>query len=167
MKLPKRKDVYWVFKAKPSFKIPPGTPMFVNQSLCWYYKFLWSKCKQLWLNKVIEIFWVSKGSCRISLVGKPVKAITHIDEWKILFPGSPILEENWMLLIFRTENALFKNIPVSCQSPVTLDESVFSKSNSDSLMITWYCQLNHMIFASSIFNIFKLVSILISRCCQS
>ena len=64
MKLSKRKDVYRVLKAKPSLKnvdlngtgIPPGTPIFVNQSLCRYHKFLWSKCKKFWLNKVVESF---------------------------------------------------------------------------------------------------------------
>ena len=64
MKLAKWKDVCRVLKAKPSLKnvdlngtvIPPSTPIFVNQSLCRYYKFLWSKCKKLWLNKVFESF---------------------------------------------------------------------------------------------------------------
>ena len=53
-KLSKRKDLYRVLKAKSSLKnvdlnvtgIPPGTTIFVNQSLCRYYKFLWSKCKK-------------------------------------------------------------------------------------------------------------------------
>lgn len=69
VKQSKRKDVYRVLKAKPSFKyadhtgtgICPDTHMFVNQNLCWYYKFFWSKFKKLLLNKVIEMFWVSKG----------------------------------------------------------------------------------------------------------
>ena len=102
VKLSKRKDVYRVLKAKSSLKnadlnetgIPPGTPIFVNQSLCRYHKFLWSKCKKLWLNKVVESFWVSKGSCRIRLLDKSVEVITHIDDLKILFPGNLILEEN-------------------------------------------------------------------------
>ena len=71
IKLAKQKDMYRVLKAKPSLKdvnlngtgIPPGTPIFVNQSLC-----RWSKCKRLWLNKVVELFWVSKGLCRMSLL---------------------------------------------------------------------------------------------------
>ena len=71
IKLSKQKDMYRVLKAKPSLKnvnlngtgTPPGTPIFVNQSLC-----SWSKCKRLWLNKVIESFWVPKGLCRMSLL---------------------------------------------------------------------------------------------------
>ena len=54
VKLLKRKDVYRVLKTKPSLKnvdvnetgLPPGTHKFVNQALCRYYKFLWSKCKK-------------------------------------------------------------------------------------------------------------------------
>ena len=71
IKLSKQKDMYRVLKAKPSLKnvnlngtgTPPGTPIFVNQSLC-----SWSKCKRLWLNKVVESFWVPKGLCRMSLL---------------------------------------------------------------------------------------------------
>ena len=55
IKLSKRNDVYLVLKVKSSFEnadvtengIPPNTPIFVNQSLCSYYKFLWSKSKKL------------------------------------------------------------------------------------------------------------------------
>ena len=102
IKLSNRKDIYPVLKAKSSFKTAdvtehvtsPSTPIFLNQSLCSYYKFLWSKCKKLWLNKVIETFWVSKGSCRIRLVDNSVKIITHIGDLKNLFPGHSILMEN-------------------------------------------------------------------------
>ena len=56
IKLSKRKNDYRILKAKPSFKnadvtkngIPTNTPIFVNQILCSYYKFLWSKCKKRW-----------------------------------------------------------------------------------------------------------------------
>ena len=101
IKLSKRKDVYHVLKAKSSFKnadvtkngIPPNTAIFVNQSLCRYYKFLWSKCKILWLNKIIESFLASKGLCRIRLIDNSVK-LSDIEHLKSLFPGHEILEEN-------------------------------------------------------------------------
>ena len=102
IKFSKQEDVYCVLKAKSSFKnidvtengIPPNTPIFVNQNLYSYYKFLWLKCKKPWLNKVIESYWVSKGSCRIRLIGNSVKIIPHIEDLKSLFPGYVILEEN-------------------------------------------------------------------------
>ena len=89
-------------QAKPSLKdigldgtgIPPDTPILASKSLCKYYKFLWSKCKKFWLNKVVESFWVSKGSWQIRLLDKSVKVISHFDDLKILFPGNPIMEEN-------------------------------------------------------------------------
>ena len=104
VKLWKRKDVYQVLRVKnvKNLKnvdlngtwIPPSTLIFVKQSLCRYYTFLWSKCQILWLNKIVESIWVSKSSCRIRLLDKSVKVITHIDDLKILFPGNLILEEN-------------------------------------------------------------------------
>ena len=102
VKLWKQKDGYRVLRAKSSLKnvdlngtwIPPSTLIFVKQSLYRYYTFLWSKCQILWLSKIVESIWVSKGSCRIRLLDKSVKVITHIDDLKILFPGNPILEEN-------------------------------------------------------------------------
>ena len=91
----KWKDAYCVLKAKWSFKNADATeneipPLFVNQSLYLaYYKFLGSKCK-----KVIESFWVSKGSCQTRLMDNSVKIIIHIEDLKRLFLGHAILEEN-------------------------------------------------------------------------
>ena len=87
MKLSKRKHVYCVLKAKSSFKnagvTKNGIPPHICKSfLCSYYKFLRSKCKKLWVNKVIESFWLSKGSCRSRLINNSVKIITHIDDLK-------------------------------------------------------------------------------------
>ena len=97
-----------MLKAKPSLKnvelIGAGI---LSQSLCRYYKSLWIKCKKLWLSKVVELFWFSKVSCRRSLLDKSVKAITDIDNLKILFPGNPILEEiqvihkyQWYIILY-------------------------------------------------------------------
>ena len=35
--------------------------VFINKSLCRYYKFLSNKCKTLWSEEWIEPFWVSNG----------------------------------------------------------------------------------------------------------
>lgn len=163
VKQSKRKDVYWVLKAKLSFKyadhtgtgICPDTPMFFNQNLCWYYKFFWFEFKKPLLNKVIEMFWVSKGSCRIRLVDKSVKVITHIDELNILFPINPILKENLLLWDLCIGNAIFENIPASCQTPVALKQSVFSKSkmirewlSSNVNLIIWFFLLVFSIFSA-------------------
>ena len=41
-------------KVKPSYVGLSGeTPLFINESLCSYYKGLWNKCKELWNEKHI------------------------------------------------------------------------------------------------------------------
>ena len=44
---------------------PPNTTVYINESLCSYYNFLWSECKKLWSKKSIASFWVSIRSIRI------------------------------------------------------------------------------------------------------
>ena len=39
-------------------------PTFINDSVCSYYKRLWSTCKRLWTNEYIHTFWVSNGSVK-------------------------------------------------------------------------------------------------------
>ena len=34
-----------------------NSAVYINDSLCRYYKNLWVKCKKLWLNKFIHGFW--------------------------------------------------------------------------------------------------------------
>ena len=41
--------------------------IFMDDSLCSYYKRLWSKCKRLWTSKYIHNFWVSNGSVSIKI----------------------------------------------------------------------------------------------------
>ena len=50
--------------------------VFINESLCRYYKFLWRKCKKLWDEKWIEAFWVSKG--QIKFRTEPEGAVSQI-----------------------------------------------------------------------------------------
>ena len=39
-------------------------PIFINDSVCSYYKRLWSKCKRLWINEYIRPFWISNSSVK-------------------------------------------------------------------------------------------------------
>ena len=71
--------------------LPPSSSLFSNPSLCSYCNYLWSKCKALWLGKLISSFWVSNGSLRIKLGDNTVKSVTHKDNLKVLFSGNPIL----------------------------------------------------------------------------
>ena len=79
--------------------LPPSTSLFINPSLCSYYKYLWSKCKALWSGKVISSFWASNGSLRITiqqqyftvLSDNTVKLVKNKDDLIALLPGNPIL----------------------------------------------------------------------------
>ena len=98
-KFSKNKDMVWVMNKKKSLKnanldgtgLSPSTSLFINSSLCSYYKYLWSTCKGLWSSKLISSFWVSNGSLRIKLGDNTVKSVTHKDDLNALFPGNPIL----------------------------------------------------------------------------
>ena len=110
IKLSKRKEVNRVLKSKSSYKnvdvtengIPLNTNIFVNPSLCRCYKFLWSKCKKLSLNEVIESFWESKDSCWIRLIHNSIKIIAHFED---LFPGHAVLEK--MLIVRNYSGRLY------------------------------------------------------------
>ena len=99
VKFSKRKDMVRVMNKKKSLKnanldgtgLPPSTSLFINPSLCSYYKYLWSKCKALWSGKLISSFWVSNDSLKIKLGDDTVKSVRHKDDLKVLFPGNPIL----------------------------------------------------------------------------
>ena len=71
------------------------TPVYINDSLCFYYKKLWSKCKKLWTNKFIFGYWVSNGSIKIRISERsPVKVISHIVDLEKLFPDNPLLKDD-------------------------------------------------------------------------
>ena len=73
IKMSRRKDADKIRRAKKKLKgldlssIGINSAVFINDSLCWYYKNLWAKCKKLWLNKVIHAFWTSNGSIRLKV----------------------------------------------------------------------------------------------------
>ena len=61
--------------------------IFVNPSLCPYYRMLWSKSKRLLDLGKINNFFVSSGKIKIRLQenSKPL-AITHVQDFKKYFP---------------------------------------------------------------------------------
>ena len=55
-----------------------GTRIYVNDSLCPYYRGLWNECKKLWNNKKIYLYFTVNGIVRIKQVENgPYKSI-HI-----------------------------------------------------------------------------------------
>ena len=71
------------------------SPVYTNDSLCFYYKKLWSKCKKLWSNKFIFGYWVSNGSIKIRISEHShVKVISLIVDWGKLFSDNPLLKDD-------------------------------------------------------------------------
>ena len=101
LKLSCRKDSIQVLQNKNKLKqlkseslnLPASLKIYINESLCPYYKKLWTKCKKLWDAKRILSFWVSNGSIRVKLVNENVSIITHDCDLEKLFPGDPLIAE--------------------------------------------------------------------------
>ena len=73
------------------FDFPEGTAIFINESLCSYYKMLWSKCKKFWEKKLIYTYSTSNGNIRYR-IGEDgnVNTVTHITDFKKNFPDIDI-----------------------------------------------------------------------------
>ena len=89
IKLSKRKDVFNIWQRKKKLKsvdirkvgLPQGSLVFVNQSLCSYYKYLWSLCKRLHSKKLIHSFWVSNGNVNLKVCeNTPVLFVSHASD---------------------------------------------------------------------------------------
>ena len=88
IKLSKRKDVARVMNKKKKLKsikpqnigFPSGCKVYINESLCKYYKYLWWKCKLLQTRVSIQSFWVTNGSIRIRHQNDEVTCVTHIED---------------------------------------------------------------------------------------
>ena len=98
VKLSKRKDADRIRKNKKKLKstdlssLNVRGPVYINDSLCNYYKSLWSKCKRLRDGSFIHSFWVTNGSIRIKLnESSQAEEITHISDLEELFPGNQSL----------------------------------------------------------------------------
>ena len=68
-----------------------GSKVFINESLCGYYKLLWSKRKKLFLEEKIALFWVTNGTVKIKLLNGQVRSITHEDDLPTLTDAGPLV----------------------------------------------------------------------------
>ena len=98
IKLSNRKDVAKILKNKKNLKeadksslgFSDGVQIYINESLCGYFKGLWSKCKLLYTEKEILGFWTRNGTRRIKCLindEENVLTIQHDDDLKKLFPN--------------------------------------------------------------------------------
>ena len=91
----KRKDYEHTMRVEKDLKdldatdlnLPAGTKLYINDSLCPYYRELWNEAKKLWNKKKIFSYFTVSGTVRIRLQEKgPYSIIAHIDDLKELFP---------------------------------------------------------------------------------
>ena len=89
VKLFKRKDVFNILQRKNKLKsvditkvsLPQGSLVFIRQSLCSYYKHLWSLSKRLHSKKLIHSFWVSNGNVNLKVrENTPVLLVSHVSD---------------------------------------------------------------------------------------
>ena len=101
IKLSNRKVCLQVLRANKRLKdldgttlnLPSDSKIFINESLCGYYRGLWNKCKRLKdeLNKKIHQLYTNHVIIRLKLVENgSVKTIIHVNDLKELFPDIDI-----------------------------------------------------------------------------
>ena len=65
-----------------------GTALFVNDSLCSHYRWLWSSCKKLNMSNKIYGFYTVNGTIKVKHhEGDLHVPITHKEDLKKLVPG--------------------------------------------------------------------------------
>ena len=102
VKLNRHKDIHRILSNKNKFKnlkpesvhLPGEAKVFINESLCLYYKKPWSKCKSVWSASHISVFWVRNGSLRIKLSIGSVSIITHDCDLEMLLSDNSLVEDN-------------------------------------------------------------------------
>ena len=84
-KLSKREDADKIILSKKKLKnidhikigLSSGTKVFINKSLCGYYKLFWLVCKKLFLEKKIASFLITNVTVKIKLLSDQPRPITH------------------------------------------------------------------------------------------
>ena len=80
-----KKDLKHLDPSKLSFS--EGTKIFINESLCPYYRGIWNKCKKLRANQKLHHFYTINGIVRVKLKeNSPPRSITHMLDLANLFP---------------------------------------------------------------------------------
>ena len=72
-------------------ELPEGTKIFVDESLCPYYRGIWNKCKKLRDKQKVHQYYTINSliRSRIEKSGQ-VKIITHMIDLQNLFPDIEI-----------------------------------------------------------------------------
>ena len=95
VKFSRRKDCQHVWNVKKDLKkltledleLPGNSKLFINRSLCPYYKMLWSKSKKLHSLSEIHSFFISGDTIKIRInENSSPLSITHVDDIGKPFP---------------------------------------------------------------------------------
>ena len=95
VKFSRRKDCQQVWQVKKDlqkmkmedFDLPGSGKLFINRSLCPYYKVLWSKSKKLQNLGKIHSFLISGDTIKIKInENSPPLSVTHVDDFGNYFP---------------------------------------------------------------------------------
>ena len=100
IKLSRRKDTNKICSEKKKLNgknltsLGINAPVYINGSLCIYYKKLWAKCKKLHNNKLIYAFWISNGSIKLKVSENVnIHVITHYVDLEELFPNNELIKD--------------------------------------------------------------------------
>ena len=115
VKFIRRKGCKQIVKVKKALRdlimdnldLPIGRKIYINQSLCPYYRIFWSKARRLKNIDSIDNFYISSGTIKIRVTenSSPI-TITHLDDFKVHFPEidlSPPTDAS----LYRVHNMLF------------------------------------------------------------
>ena len=95
VKFSRRKDCQHIWDVKKDLKkltledleLPGNSKLFINRSLCPYYKMLWSKSKKLHSLSKIHSFFISGDTIKIRVnENSSPLSITHVDDFGKHFP---------------------------------------------------------------------------------
>ena len=95
VKFSNRKDSLLILRSKNKLKnltfedlgIPENTNLYINESLCPYYRGIWNRCKWLKANKNINSFYTINGVVKIKIKEtSSAKSITHVNDLVEMFP---------------------------------------------------------------------------------
>ena len=96
VKFNKRKDCQQIMRVKKDLKnmtftdidLPVGTTLYLNESLCSYYRWLRSNCKKLRNANIIHSFFTVNGTVKVKVnEGDKPLTITHLEDLKNIAPG--------------------------------------------------------------------------------
>ena len=100
MKLFRRKDANKIHSEKKKLKgknltsLGSNMAVYINHSLCIFYKKLLAKCKKLHNSKLIYAFWKSNGFIKVKVSENGnIHVITHDLDLEELFPNNELMKD--------------------------------------------------------------------------